>query len=404
VRRFLIFFPTLLLVMSQAKSAGPQRPVGSFPVIVIFNDSMPFDQFRGQYRADERAAAHPQAWDYLDARVAGAVQALERQMSFRAEHVFGATIRGFSARLTAAQIQALENNPWVRYVEADGVMSISAQTLPWGINRIDADLSPTAQAGNGSGAVTGVNIYVIDTGTTHRDLNVVNHVNFAGGENKDCNGHGTHVAGTLAAKDDSSYVVGVAPGAPVTGVKVLNCAGTGSTSGVIKGVDWVTANAVRPAVANMSLGGSASTALDDAVRASAGRADGGVFYTVAAGNEGVNACTRSPARAGTSDGIMTVAATNSSDKEPSWSNYGPCVDLWAPGVSIPSLYKNNTTKTLSGTSMAAPHAGGTGALYLFTHPGATSATVENALKADSVSTGTVSKDGRAIRLVYARFY
>ena len=325
-------------------------------------------------------------------------------MGFRAEHVFSAAIRGFSARLTTRQIQALENNPWVNYVEADGTMTTMAQTLPWGINRIDADIS-SILAGNGSGAVTNVNVYIIDTGAeaTHPDLNVVNHVNFAGGPNTDCNGHGTHVSGTIAGKDDTAYVVGVAPGAPISAVKVLGCGGSGTTSGVIKGVDWVTANRVLPAIANMSLGGGASTALDNAVRNSAAA---GVFYSLAAGNNGVDACTQSPARAGagTNNGIMTVAATDSSDAEPSWSNYGSCVDIWAPGVSILSDYKGSTTKTLSGTSMASPHVGGTGALYLSNHGGATPAQVETALKADSVATTKTSKDCRPIRVVYAGNY
>ena len=162
-------------------------------------------------------------------------------------------------------------------------MSADAQTLPWGIDKIDADISST-RAGDGSGAVSNVNVYVIDTGVdaTHPDLNVVGHVNFAGGPNRDCHGHGTHVAGTIAAKDNAYDVVGVAPGAPITGVKVLGCNGSGSNSGVIAGIDWVTANAIKPAVANMSLGGGASQAIDDAVRRSAAS---GVFYALAAGNE-----------------------------------------------------------------------------------------------------------------------
>ena len=140
-----------------------------------------------------------------------------------------------------------------------------------------------------------MHVYVIDTGvdTAHADLNVVGHVNFAKGKNADCNGHGTHVAGTIAARDNASDVVGVAPGAPVTGVKVLGCNGSGSYSGVIKGIDWVTANAIKPAVANMSLGGSAPSAVDDAVRRSAAS---GVFYALAAGNSGADACTPSRPR------------------------------------------------------------------------------------------------------------
>jgi subtilisin family serine protease len=316
----------------------------------------------------------------------------------------GHALYGYSAVVPAARLAALRADENVAYVEPDGEMSLVAQTLPWGIDRVDADISST-QAGNGSGAISNVNVYVIDTGvdTKHADLNVVRHVNFAGGKNADCHGHGTHVAGTVAARDNTIDVVGVAPGAPVTGVKVLGCSGSGSTSGVIAGVDWVTGNAVRPAIANMSLGGSASTALDNAVTNSAAS---GVFYSLAAGNSGADACTQSPARAGagTNNGVMTTAATDSADREASWSNYGSCVDIWAPGVSILSTRLRGGTTTFSGTSMASPHAGGVGALYLSSNTGASPASVEAALKTDSVATGTNSKDGRAIKLVYAGGY
>jgi aqualysin 1 len=185
-------------------------------------------------------------------------------------------------------------------------------------------------------------------------------------------------------------VVGVAPGVKLTGVKVLNCSGSGSWSGVIEGVDWVTGNAVKPAVANMSLSGGASDAVDEAVRASAA---GGVFYSIAAGN---NACKYSPARAGasTDNGIMTVAATDSSDWDPSWSNYGSCVDIWAPGVSILSTKKGGGTTTKSGTSMAAPHVAGGAALYLSNgaNTGATPTVVEYALKTSAEPTANTSND------------
>lgn len=228
---------------------------------------------------------------------------------------------------------------------------------------------------------------------------VYQHVNFAGGTNSDCNGHGTHVSGTIGARDNTQDVVGVAPGIKLHGVKVLDCAGSGTTSNVIKGVDWVTANAVKPAVANMSLGGGASTTLDDAIRRSA---SSGVFYAIAAGNSGANACNYSPARAGagTNNGIMTVAATDSSDREASWSNFGSCVDIWAPGVSILSTRLGGSTTTLSGTSMASPHGAGGGALYLSTHTTASPSTVESALKSAAAYPGTTSKDGRSIRREY----
>jgi len=328
-----------------------------------------------------------------------------------AEHAraFGATVgfvyshalRGYSAVIPNDRVAELRADSRVAYVEPDYTATAVAQTLPWGINRIDADISST-KAGDGAGAISNVNAYIIDTGIdrNHADLNVVNHVNFTTGPNKDCNGHGTHVAGTVAARDNSLDVVGVAPGAPLTGVRVLGCGGSGSYSSVIAGVDWVTQQAQKPAIANMSLGGPASQALDDAVRNSAAS---GVVYSLAAGNDGGDACTQSPARvgAGSDNGIVTTAATDSSDNEASWSNFGSCVDIWAPGVSILSTRNGGGTTTLSGTSMASPHVGGTAALYLSTHTGATSSAVESALKANAVATGTQSKDGRSISLVYA---
>jgi aqualysin 1 len=333
-----------------------------------------------------------------------------RENALQLRFVYTNAIEGYAAVFPNDRaLQRVQNDPRVAYVEQDQVVRAVAQTLPWGIDRIDADISST-KAGDGSGAVSNVNAYIIDSGIyrTHTDLDVVKHINFVGdGKNYDCSGHGTHVAGTVAVKDNTSDVVGVAPGAPLTGVKVLGCSGSGSWSGVIKGVDWVTANAVKPAVANMSLGGGASQAVDDAVRNSA---KSGVFYSIAAGNQGTDACTRSPARAGRTknadgtwnknNGIMTVAATNKSNGETSFSNYGPCVDIWAPGYSILSTKNGGGTTTNSGTSMAAPHVGGGGALYLSSQTSANSSSVEVALKKAAQKPGTKSKDGAEVVLEY----
>ncbi len=313
-------------------------------------------------------------------------------------------LEGYAARIPERRLDEVRAEERVDYVEPDGTMETAAQTLPWGINKIDADVSST-RAGDERGGITNVNAYVIDSGIySHTDLYRVNHVNFTGdGRNRDCHGHGTHVAGSVAARDNASYVVGVAPGAPLTGVKVLGCDGSGAYSGVIKGVDWVTANASKPAVANMSLGGPTSQALDDAVKNSAAS---GIFYSLAAGNEGKNACNYSPARAGagTDNGIATVAATNSSDGEPSWSNYGSCVDIWAPGASILSTSKSGGTATKSGTSMAAPHVGGGAALYLSRNTGASPSAVEDALTSGATTTANKSMDGASIIREYVKAF
>lgn len=387
------------------------------PVIIVFQKDTPFYQFAPNAKADERVVNNARAWAYLDRGVMGAIQRLEGLHKFKAKHGYSHAVKGFAADLTQEQITALKSEPTIAYIEADRPMKAVAggkkptsgttttvtttQIQPWGINKIAANLSSTL-AGNGSGAVTGVNTYVIDSGiAAHQDLNLVDHVNFIDLQNTDCNGHGTHVAGTIGAMDNTVDVVGVAPGVRLTGVKVLDCTGAGSTSTVVKGIDWVTANAVRPAVANLSLGGGASQTLDDAVMRSVAS---NVFYAVAAGNNGVDACTSSPARAGynaggLSNGVMTTAASDSSNLEASFSNYGQCVDIWAPGVSILSTKMGGGTTSMSGTSMATPHTAGAGALVLARNPTATASQVEDALRTYALGTGTLSKDSREIRLL-----
>jgi subtilisin family serine protease len=312
-------------------------------------------------------------------------------------HTYQHTLEGYAARIPDQRLDEVLAEERVDYVERDAAVTIATQTRPWGIDKIDADLSST-RAGNGRGGIANVNAYIIDTGIDkrHPDLNVVGHVNFAGGRNADCDGHGTHVAGTVAAEDNSGGVVGVVPGTPLTGVKVLGCDGSGSVANVIAGIDWVTANAEKPAIANLSLETRASRVLDEAVRISAAS---GVFYSVAAGNSGRDACKYSPARAGAGEnnGIMTTAMTNKSDAEPSWSNHGPCVDIWAPGTRILSTKNGGGKSTKSGTSMASAHVGGGAALYLSSRTGASPTTVESALEAGAKRTGTRSAGGAAIQ-------
>jgi aqualysin 1 len=331
-----------------------------------------------------------------------AANGMARRYGLGGGPVYSHALKGFSAVIPNERVAAVRADERVEYVEPDKTYYAVSQTLPWGIERVHADTSST-MAGNGSGSVSNINAYIIDSGIyRHTDLNVDGHVNFTGdGKPTDCSGHGTHVAGTVAAKDNASGVVGVAPGAQLTGVKVLGCDDSGTLTNILKGVDWVTANAKKPAIANMSLSGSTSQALDDAVKRSA---SSGVFYSIAAGNNGAKACNYSPARAGagTNNGIVTTAATNNKNGE--WrasmesSNYGSCVDLWAPGAGILSTKRGGGTTTKTGTSMASPHVGGGGALYLRSHTSANPSSIEGALKADARRPGTHSFDGRRILL------
>jgi subtilisin family serine protease len=314
--------------------------------------------------------------------------------------VYRHALNGYAATMSASAARAVAADPRVAYVSADRELHIDVQTLPTGINRIDGELSSTA-SGNGSGSVN-VDVAVIDTGIdlTHPDLNVY----VAGAKNcssgksaNDGNGHGTHVAGTIGAKDDGNGVVGVAPGARLWPVRVLNNAGSGSWASVICGIDYVTAHAGEIEVANMSLGGTgkdgscASDALHEAICASVAA---GVTYAVAAGNESDNAANHVPAAY---DQVITVsaladfngvagggaAATCRADQDDTFadfSNFGADVDIIAPGVCILSTWKRGGYNTISGTSMATPHVAGGAALYKASNPGASPAQVKSALQ------------------------
>lgn len=317
-------------------------------------------------------------------------------------HTYGSALKGFAARIPAGRVDDVRSDPRVAFVSEDRQAHVAAQTLPTGVNRVDADVSST-NAGDGLGAVN-ADIAVIDTGIyKHSDLNRV------GG--KDCaidgkstysddNGHGTHVAGTAAAKDNTGGVVGTAPGGRLWAVKVLKANGGGAWSDIICGVDWVTQNASTIEVANMSLGGFVGPGADDnncgalnndaLHRAICRSVAAGVTYVVAAGNSGDDASQYVPAAY---NEVITVSALadyngqpfggapNTCNQDPQidddfafFSNFGSDVDIGAPGVCIRSTWKgssrqpNGTYKTISGTSMASPHVAGGAALYKSTHP------------------------------------
>jgi aqualysin 1 len=304
----------------------------------------------------------------------------------RPSHVYSNVLNGFAAELSTAQVNALRSDPRVAYIEADGIVTKSTtQTgATWGLDRIDQRNLPLNSTYNYSNTGNGVNAYIIDTGIR------LNHSEFGaravsgfdavdGGSADDCDGHGTHVAGTVGG---STY--GVAKNVKLYAVRVLDCSGSGTWSGVIAGMDWVANNHVKPAVANMSLGGNASTSINDAV---ARMTAAGVTVVVAAGNERTDACRKSPASA---PSAITVGATGSSDSRASYSNHGACLDIFAPGSGITSAWYSSSTatNTISGTSMASPHVAGVAALYLQSNPNASPSAVSSALVANG-TTGVV---------------
>ncbi len=286
------------------------------------------------------------------------------------KHVYARALNGYAARIPAGRLAALRSDSRVAYVEPDAEVTASATQMSatWGLDRVDQRALPLSGTYAYAGSGTGVTAYVVYTGirATHTDFGGRVRSGYTaiadGRGTSDCNGHGTHVAGTVGG---AAY--GVAKSVSLVPVRVLDCNGSGTTSGVIAGVDWVTRNAVKPAVANMSLGGGASSSLDTAVQNSIAS---GISYSLAAGNEGLDACLGSPARV--AEGL-TIGASTSADAKPSWSNWGNCVDFFAPGASITSAYHSSdtATATMSGTSMAAPHTAGAAAVYLETAPTAT---------------------------------
>ncbi|GIJ20290.1 S8 family peptidase [Micromonospora lutea] len=315
--------------------------------------------------------------------------ALVKRYGGSVSDTYSAALTGFAAKMTAKQAARLAANPAVAYVEQDQVVTIQAtQTnATWGLDRIDQRNRPLNGTFTYPNTASNVRAYIIDTGirTSHSQFGgrATWGTNTVDSNNTDCNGHGTHVAGTVGGSTH-----GVAKGVRLVAVKVLNCSGGGTTTSVVNGVNWVTANAVKPAVANMSLGGGASTSIDNAVRNSIAS---GVTYAVAAGNSNANACNYSPARTTTA---ITVGSTTNTDARSSFSNYGSCVHIFAPGSSITSTWhtSNSATNTISGTSMASPHVAGAAALVLGANPSYSPAQVKSYL-VNNATTGVVTSPG-----------
>jgi subtilisin family serine protease len=331
--------------------------------------------------------------------VSVAAATLTARFGGEVRQAYSASLRGFAVRMSERAAKRLAADPLVASVQQDMTVTVAdtQSNPPWGLDRIDQVSRPLSSSYTYSTVASNVTAYVLDTGIR------LSHADFGGRarsgydfvdndpDASDCNGHGTHVAGTIGG---ASY--GVAKGVQLVSVRVLDCAGVGSYSGIIAGIEWITAHAVKPAVVNMSLGGPAYGAVDQAIRASIGS---GISYAVAAGNSNLDACGVSPAR--TAEAI-TVGATDGTDARAWFSNYGPCLDIFAPGVAVTSAANadDHASATMTGTSMATPHVTGAVALLLANHPNDTPAQVRDRLVNGAVQDGVADPHGSANRLLY----
>jgi serine protease len=385
----LSILPALALLLASPLSAGEYRSRPASSVVP------------GEYLVTFDPAAVSELRVAADVATASLAHGVAGRHRGAVERVFRHALHGALIRLPdEAAARAMAARPDVLRVEPNGrVHALATQTgATWGLDRIDQRNLPLAGGYSYGTTASNVHVYVVDTGvaTGHADFGgrAVHGIDTEDEDYNasDCNGHGTHVAGTVAG---STW--GVAKGARIVAVRVLDCEGSGTDAGVIAGIDWVTAHHVKPAVANLSLGGDPSSSIDAAIR---GSIAAGVTYVVAAGNESESACNSSPARVAEA---ITVGATTASDARASFSNYGSCVDLFAPGASIRSAWHTSATaaSTLSGTSMASPHVAGAAALYLAANPSASPAQVANALLSNATAGKVTSAgSGSPNRLLY----
>lgn len=393
----------LLMAMHSAQAAGPQsyvaaaKPIRNSYIVVLKDGAASLRSEAAQATSGKLRA------QTLPASIASVSAALSTQYKFSVKQNYGDVLRGFAIQADPTTVRRMLKDPRIAYIEEDGEMRASAtqSNATWGLDRVDQRNLPLSGSYDYSTTASNVSAYVIDTGI------LASHSQFGGRVQQgytaindgygtsDCAGHGTHVAGTIGG---STY--GVAKGVKLYPVRVLGCSGSGSTSGIIAGMDWVASTHRGPSVANMSLGGGASTATDQAV---ARLRNSGVVVAVAAGNENQDACNVSPARAA---GAITVGSTQSNDYRSSFSNWGTCVNIFAPGTNITSSWSTGTsaTNTISGTSMATPHVAGVAALYLAANPNATPAQVEQALYSNATPNKVINAgSGSANRLLYSAF-
>ncbi len=387
--------PLLLLVvgLTAACSDQPSGPIGpqaETRLAPLHSAAAGGQIIEGSYIVILKAGASPAA--------AAALEGVEPRFVY-------SIVNGFAAQLSSGQLQALQRNPQVEYIEADqaytttATQSMDSNGDPWGLDRINQRDLPLDKKYTYTYTGKTVRSYIIDTGiyTAHTDFGgrASNVYDAFGGNGQDCNGHGTHVAGTVGGK-----VYGVAKETMLRGLRVLDCNGSGSTSGIISAVDWLRSNHIKPAIANMSLGGGLSSTLNTAVR---NLSDSGVFVAVAAGNSNADACNYSPASAGYNHAVATVAASTRTDYKASYSNYGTCVDLYAPGSAIKSAWytSSSATNTINGTSMASPHVAGVAALVKHRYGDIASGSVWNYIYNATTSGKILSNpSGTPNRLLY----
>ncbi|MEU9507177.1 S8 family peptidase [Micromonospora sp. NPDC048170] len=368
--------PAAAVATGQIQHAGSATAVDGSYVVVLRDGAV------GAAAGTRRAA------DTVPDLAAG----LARRYGGSVTQVYGAALNGFAIRLAESAAERLAAHPDVAYLEQDRTVTSNAVQRPtpsWGIDRIDQRALPLNQTYHFEYVASGVRAYIIDSGmrVTHSDFTsgraTSGYDAIDGGPADDCNGHGTHVGGTVGGLQ-----YGVAKDVRLVAVRVIACVRPSTVAEVIAGVNWVAANAVKPAVATLAVNASASAALDNAVNTAVAS---GVTFVVSAGNDAANACHYSPARVPTA---ITVAATSQTDQRPAWSNTGTCLDLFAPGVAINSAWHTSAAASMSysGTSMAAAHVAGAAVLVLAANPTFTPAQVRDALLAKA-TVGIVANPG-----------